>query len=211
MSLLTGARSSSLGNSFWTSLTVFGVFCYFHFVIKSRATCRPKSRCQSDLSTVSVLANRSLHQDLMHSGCRGTAAPKVCPQAFSLFPLPSSPLDQRPVHRLDVDAHRGHHLAQCRGIFIKMICFMKTFDLNWVLTRKTTKYIFRVRRLTTSSAVLRRAGIQLVAGIKPTSSRVIHRNIKYWSCQEPSRKLRKWCTSMAVQLDRLKRLNYWGW
>ena len=61
---------------------------------------RPKSRCQSDLSTVSVLANRSLHQDLMHSGCRGTAAPKVCPQAFSLVPLPSSPLDQRPVHRL---------------------------------------------------------------------------------------------------------------
>ena len=211
MSLLTGARSSSLGNSFWTSSTVFEVFCYFHFVIKSRATCRPKSRCQSDLSTVSVLANKNLHQDLMHSGCRGTAVPNVCLQAFSLFPLPSSPLDQRPVHRLDVDAHRGHHLAQCRGIFIKMICFMKTFDLNWVLTRKTTKYIFRVRRLTTSSAVLRRAGIQLVAGINPTSSRVIHRNIKYWSCQEPSRKLRKWCTSMAVQLDRLKRLNYWGW
>ena len=61
---------------------------------------RPKSRCQSDLSTVSVLANRSLHQDLMHSGCRGTAVPNVCLQAFSLFPLPSSPLDQRPVHRL---------------------------------------------------------------------------------------------------------------
>ena len=72
-----------------------------HFVIKSRATCRPKSRCQSDLSTVSVLPNRSLHQDLMHSGCRGTAVPlNVCLQAFSLFPLPSSPLDQRPVHRL---------------------------------------------------------------------------------------------------------------
>ena len=35
MSLLTGARSSSLGNSFWTSLTAFGVFCYFHFVIKN--------------------------------------------------------------------------------------------------------------------------------------------------------------------------------
>ena len=89
-----------LVNSFWTSFAVFGVFCYCHFVIKSRATCRPKSRCQSDLSTVSVLANRSLHQDLMHSGCRGTAVPNVCLQAFSLFPLPSSPLDQRPVHRL---------------------------------------------------------------------------------------------------------------
>ena len=73
----------------------------FFIVIKSRATCRLKSRCQSDLSTVSVLANTSLHQDLMHSGCRGTAVPNVCLQAFSLFPLPNSPLDQRPVHRLD--------------------------------------------------------------------------------------------------------------
>ena len=86
-----------LVNSFWISLSVFGLFCYCHFVIKSRATCRPKSRCQS---TVSVLANSSLHQDLMHSGCRGTVVPNVCLQAFSLFPLPSSPLDQRPVHRL---------------------------------------------------------------------------------------------------------------
>ena len=97
VSLLTGARSSSLGNSFWT--TVFGVFCYF----QTRVTCRPKSRCQSDLSTVSVLANKNLHQDLMHSGCRGAAVPKVCPQAFSLFPLPNSPLDQRPVHRLGIE------------------------------------------------------------------------------------------------------------
>ena len=97
---LTGARSSSLSNSFWTSLTVFGLFCYFHFVTKTRATCRPKSRCQSDLSTVSVLANKKLHQDLMHRECRWTAIPNVCLQAFSLFPLPSFPLNQRPVHRL---------------------------------------------------------------------------------------------------------------
>ena len=62
----------------------------FVIVIKSRATCPPKSRCQSDLSTVSVLAKRSLHQDMMHSGCRGTAVPNVCLQAFSLFPLPNS-------------------------------------------------------------------------------------------------------------------------
>ena len=40
---------------------------------------------------------------------------------------------------------------------------------------------------------------------------VIHRNIKYWLYQEPSTKLRKWCTSMATQFGRLKRLNYWGW
>ena len=32
----------------------------------------------------------------MHSGCRGTAVPNVCLPAFSLFALPSSPLDQRP-------------------------------------------------------------------------------------------------------------------
>ena len=88
MSLLTGARSSSLGNRFWISFTVFRLFCYCHFVIKSRATCRPKSRCQSDLSTVSVLTKRRLHQNLMHSGCLGTAVPNVCLQAFSLFPPP---------------------------------------------------------------------------------------------------------------------------
>ena len=93
VSLLTGERSSSLGNC-------FGVFCYFHFVIKRGATCQPKSRCQSDLSTVSALANKNLHQDLMHSGCRGTTVPNVCLQAFSLLPLPSSLPNQRPVHRL---------------------------------------------------------------------------------------------------------------
>ena len=83
----------------------------------------------------------------------------------------------------NADAPGGHHFAKYYGIFIKMICFMKTFDLNWVLTMTTTKYIFRVRRLTTSSAVLRRTGIQMVAGINPTTSRIIHRNIEYWSCE----------------------------
>ena len=34
MSLLTGARSSSLGNSFRISLKVFKLFCYCHFVIR---------------------------------------------------------------------------------------------------------------------------------------------------------------------------------
>ena len=48
-------------------------------------TCRPKKGCKSNLSTVSVLANRSLHQDLLHSGCRGTTVPNVCLQALSLF------------------------------------------------------------------------------------------------------------------------------
>ena len=54
---------------------------------------------------------------------------------------------------------------------------------------------FRVRRLTTSSAVLRRMGIQLVAGINPTTSRVIHRNIKYRSCQAKQE------VKKAVQID----------
>ena len=50
--------------------------------IKSRATCRPKKRCKANLSTVSVLANRSLHQDLMLSGCCGTTASDVCVTFF---------------------------------------------------------------------------------------------------------------------------------
>ena len=37
--------------SFWITLTVSGLFCYCHIVIKSRAMCRPKSQW-SDLSTV---------------------------------------------------------------------------------------------------------------------------------------------------------------
>ena len=52
-------------------------------------TCRPKKRCKSNLSTVSVLANRSLHQDLINSGCRGTTVPNVCLQALILS-LPCS-------------------------------------------------------------------------------------------------------------------------
>ena len=47
-----------------------------------------KNRSKSNLSTVSVLANRSLHQDLMHSGCRGTTVPNVFLQALTLS-LPS--------------------------------------------------------------------------------------------------------------------------
>ena len=91
---------------------VFGLFCYCHSVIKSRATCRTKSRCQSDQSTVSVLANRSLHQDLMHSGCRGTAVPNVC---LWLFLFPSS--YQRPVHRLLKHCLRCHIERTSRNEF----------------------------------------------------------------------------------------------
>ena len=47
-----------------------------------------KKRYKWNLSTVSVLANRSLHQDLMLSGCRGTTVSDVCLQALTLS-LPS--------------------------------------------------------------------------------------------------------------------------
>ena len=64
-----------------------------------------KKQCKSNLSTVSVLANGSLHQDLMHSGCHGTTVPNVCLQALTLSFL--SPHDffnlspnREPVHRL---------------------------------------------------------------------------------------------------------------
>ena len=90
----------------------FGVFCYVHFVIKTHATHRLKSRCQSDLSTVSVLANENLHQVLMHSGYREMVVPNVCLQAFSLFHVSSSPLDQRPVHRLNCTTFQGYIFAR---------------------------------------------------------------------------------------------------
>ena len=66
-----------------------------------------KRRCKSNLPRVGVLAvaHRSLHQDLMLSGCRGTTASDVCLQAL-LLSLPS-PCDfftlspnREPVHRL---------------------------------------------------------------------------------------------------------------
>ena len=57
-------------------------------LFKSRATCRLKRRCKLNLSTVTVLANRSLYQDLIHSGSHGRAVPNVCLQAFPLS-LPS--------------------------------------------------------------------------------------------------------------------------
>ena len=92
-------------------------------MIKSRATCRTKSRCQSDQSTVSVLANRSLHQDLMHSGYRGTAVPNVCLQGFSLFTL-LTPFDQRPVQLTTAQhlfaAYSEFETSSYRSIFINI-------------------------------------------------------------------------------------------
>ena len=50
---------------------------------------QPKKQCKSNLSTVSVLAKRSLPQGLMHSWFHGTTVPNVCLQALTLS-LPSS-------------------------------------------------------------------------------------------------------------------------
>ena len=46
---------------------------------------QPKKQCKSNLSTVSVLAKRSLLQGLMHSWFHGTTVPNVCLQALTLF------------------------------------------------------------------------------------------------------------------------------
>ena len=109
-------------------------------MLKSHATCRPESRCQSDLSTISVLANRSLHQDLMHSGCRGTAVPNVCLQAFSLFALPGSPLYQRPVHRL-----RGQK-PNCIHCILSLVWSESTLASGrWCLVTKFTSGLKRRR------------------------------------------------------------------
>ena len=48
VSLLTVARSSSLGNSFWISLTIFGLFCYCHLA-------RPWFRFSTRTSSVAGL------------------------------------------------------------------------------------------------------------------------------------------------------------
>ena len=52
---------------------------------------RRKKRCKSNLSSVSVLADRSLHQDPMHSEFRGTTVPmfvyRLSPFSFPLFAI----------------------------------------------------------------------------------------------------------------------------
>ena len=72
---------------------------------KGEKITRRKKRCKSNLSSVSVLADRSLHQDPMHSKCRRTTVPNVCLQALTLFLPPLrdfftlSP-NRKPAHRL---------------------------------------------------------------------------------------------------------------
>ena len=66
------------------------MFCYCHFEIKSRATCRPKSRCQSDLSTVSVPANKlASGSDAQRVPWNG--GPKCLSTGLFAFPSPLFP------------------------------------------------------------------------------------------------------------------------
>ena len=64
-----------------------------------------KKRCKSNLSTISVLANRNLHQDLTCSRGHGITVPNVCLQALTPS-LPSScdfctlSPNREPVHML---------------------------------------------------------------------------------------------------------------
>ena len=141
-------------------------YCYWHFVIKSPATCRPKSRCQSNLTTLTVLANRSLHQDLMHSGCCETTVPNVCLQAFSLFPLPSSPLDQRPVHRLTLSAQRSQKFATMKFNPWRQFLFIYLF-------------ISTNNKLNTSKKWQKREKLQNKNETKPKTKKTKKKNI--WS------------------------------
>ena len=59
-------------------------------------SCRPETKTTVNQYVCHELASGSDAQRVPWNG-----GPNVCLQAFSLFPLPSSSLDQRPVHRLD--------------------------------------------------------------------------------------------------------------
>ena len=49
-----------------------------------KSNCVLRADQKSDVNQTCVLANGSLHQDLMHSGCCGTTVPNVCLQALTL-------------------------------------------------------------------------------------------------------------------------------
>ena len=91
------------------SLTVLGVFCYCHVVYKqslilhataARANQKGNVRHTCQQSVLSLIQRRSLHQNLMHSGCYGTAALKVYLQGLLFFSFLNVPLNRRPVHRI---------------------------------------------------------------------------------------------------------------
>ena len=68
-----------------------------------------KSNAKLNLSTVSVLANRCLHQNLMHSGCRGTTVPKL-PLPFPLLMI-FSPFPQTESLFMDYGLLRSRNFA----------------------------------------------------------------------------------------------------
>ena len=54
-----------------------------------KSNCVLRADQKSDVNQTCVLANGSLHQDLMHSGCCGTTVPNVCLQTLTLCLLSS--------------------------------------------------------------------------------------------------------------------------
>ena len=75
------------------------IACY---VVCYTAVLRADQKKGSNLSTVSVLANGGLHQDLMHRGCYGTTPGERRSQMFvyklSPFPFPPPSLSSRFFH-----------------------------------------------------------------------------------------------------------------
>ena len=78
-----------------------------------------------------------------------------------------------------MDVSRGHHLAQCCGIFYQNDLFYENIRSQLSAYADDHQiYISGEKIDNVVTAVLRRTGIQLVAGINPATSRVIHRKIK---------------------------------
>ena len=78
-----------------------------------------------------------------------------------------------------MDVSRGHHLAQCCGIFYQNDLFYENIRSQLSAYADDHQiYISGEKIDSVVTAVLRRTGIQLVAGINPTTSRVIHRKSK---------------------------------
>ena len=81
-------RSSLFPLAWWCHCVAISLGTGSLFGKRVKKITRRKKRCKSNLSSVSVLADRSLHQDPMHSEYRGTTVPDVFLQARTLF-LPS--------------------------------------------------------------------------------------------------------------------------
>ena len=91
-------------NSFWTSLPAFrSLNCFIiatlwsNRVLHAHREADVNQTCQQSVFSPIGACIRIW---CTARGCRGTAVANIGLQAFTLFPLPSSRLDKRPVHRL---------------------------------------------------------------------------------------------------------------